>query len=36
VTSEEAIKDWNPPTTSDANLAKLLKDFYYIDTGVQF
>jgi hypothetical protein len=25
-----------PPSTSDANLAKLLKDFYYIDAGVQF
>jgi len=36
VTSEQAIKDWNPPATTDANLAKLLKDFYYIDTGVQF
>jgi hypothetical protein len=36
VTSEQAIKDWNPPATSDAALAKLLKDFYYIDTGVQF
>ena len=36
VTSEEAIKDWNPPTTSDAKLTKLLKDYYYIDTGVQF
>lgn len=36
VTSEQAINDWNPPSTTDTNLAKLLKDFYYIDTGVQF
>jgi len=26
----------DPPTTTDATLAKFYQDFYYIDTGVQF
>jgi hypothetical protein len=34
--SEQAIKSWTPPTTTDATLAKFYQDFYYIDTGVQF
>jgi hypothetical protein len=34
--SEQAIKSWIPPATTDANLAKFYQDFYYIDTGVQF
>ena len=34
--SEQAIKSWTPPATTDTNLAKFYQDFYYIDTGVQF
>jgi len=34
--SEQAIKSWDPPTTTDATLKKFYQDFYYIDTGVQF
>jgi Expansin C-terminal domain len=34
--SEQAVKSWTPPATTDANLAKFYQDFYYIDTGVQF
>jgi hypothetical protein len=36
IVSEQAIKDWNPPATTDTNLAQFYKEFYYIDTGVQF
>ena len=36
VLSEQAVKDWNPPATTDKDLANFYKDFYYIDTGVQF
>jgi hypothetical protein len=34
--SEQAVKSWDPPTTTDNDTAALYKDFYYIDTGVQF
>jgi hypothetical protein len=34
--SEQAVKSWTPPATTDANVAKFYQDFYYIDTGVQF
>jgi hypothetical protein len=36
IVSEQAVKDWNPPATTDTALASFYKDFYYIDTGVQF
>jgi hypothetical protein len=36
IVSEQAVKDWNPPATTDTALANFYKDFYYIDTGVQF
>jgi hypothetical protein len=36
IISEQAVKDWNPPAATDTALANFYKDFYYIDTGVQF
>jgi hypothetical protein len=30
------VKSWDPPATTDPDLASFYKDFYYIDTGVQF
>ena len=36
IVSEQAVKDWNPPATTDTKLAQFYRDFYYIDTGVQF
>ena len=36
IVSEQAVKSWDPPATTDQNLADLYKQFYYIDTGVQF
>ena len=36
IVSEQAVKSWTPPATTDANLTKFYQDFYYIDTGVQF
>jgi hypothetical protein len=36
VESEQAVKSWTPPDTTDANLAQFYTQFYYIDTGVQF
>jgi Expansin C-terminal domain len=36
IVSEQAVKSWDPPTTTDSDLAALYKDFYYIDTGVHF
>ena len=36
IVSEQAVKSWDPPTTTDSDLAALYKEFYYIDTGVQF
>jgi hypothetical protein len=34
--SEQAVTSWDPPATTDPDLAALYKEFYYIDTGVQF
>jgi hypothetical protein len=34
--SEQAVKSWDPPATTDTALASFYRDFYYIDTGVQF
>jgi hypothetical protein len=36
IVSEQAVKSWTPPATTDTNLAQFYRDFYYIDTGVQF
>jgi Expansin C-terminal domain len=36
VVSEQAVKSWDPPATTDPTLTQFYSNFYYIDTGVQF
>jgi len=36
VVSEQALKSWTPPATTDTNLIKFYSNNYFIDTGVQF
>ena len=36
VVSEQAVKSWAPPATTDTNLTRFYSNYYYIDTGVQF
>ena len=36
VLSEQAVKSWTPPATTDSELVKLYKEYFYVDVGVQF